>query len=193
MNTYHLNETAKFWELARYCSDSLDDAIRNRKHFTDIGDLNYLMYQSMMHPNLTPSNSLRTSLLVVFRDTMLDNLTDLTDALGVDDYVGCSSIHGIGPSLAVFDSIRNGQLHCANVYPSPLHSHSQMQILCTPWWTILSNLIHRTRNPIHSCSSFLFSEYQLVLLICCAATPYHFLLKEFELMLLVFHIPQMEL
>jgi hypothetical protein len=57
---------------------------------------------------------------------MLDNLTDLTDALGVDDYVGCSSIHGIGPSLAVFHSIRNGQLHCANVYPSPLHSHSQM-------------------------------------------------------------------
>jgi len=101
MNTYHLNETAKFWELARCCSDSLDNAIRNWEHFTDIGDLNYLMYQSMMHPNLTPSNSLRTSLLVVFRDTVLDNLTDLTDALGVDDCVGCSSIHGIGPSLAL--------------------------------------------------------------------------------------------
>lgn len=138
MNTYHLNETAKFWELARCCSDSLDNAIRNRKHFTDIGDLNYLMYQSMMHPNLTPSNSLRTSLLVVFRDTMLDNLTDLTDALGVDDYVGCSSIHGIGPSLAVFDTIRNGQLHCANVYPSPLHSHSQMQTFVN---TMMDNLV----------------------------------------------------
>jgi tRNA A-37 threonylcarbamoyl transferase component Bud32 len=138
MNTYHLNETAKFWGLARCCSDSLDNAIRNRKHFTDIGDLNYLMYQSMMHPSLTPSNSLRTSLLVVFRDTMLDNLTDLTDALGVDDYVGCSSIHGIGPSLAVFDSICNGQLHFANVYPSPLHSHSQMQIFVN---TMMDNLV----------------------------------------------------
>ncbi|CAK9204298.1 unnamed protein product [Sphagnum troendelagicum] len=138
MNTHHLNEMAEFWELARCCSDSLNNAIKNRKHFTDMGDLNYLMYQAIMHPNLTPSNSLRTSLLVAFKDTMTDNLKEVTDALGVEDYVGCSSIHGVGPSLAIFDSIRNGQLCCANVYPYPLHSHSQMQTLVN---TMMDNLI----------------------------------------------------
>jgi hypothetical protein len=138
MNTHQLNEMAEFWELARRCSDSINNAIKNRKHFTDMGDLNYLMYQAIMHPNLTPSSSLRTSLLVAFKDTMTDNLKEVTDALGVEDYVGCSSIHGVGPSLAIFDSIRNGQLCCANVYPYPLHSHSQMQTLVN---TMMDNLI----------------------------------------------------
>lgn len=128
MCTHYLNEAIEFWELARKCSDSLDNAMNNRKHFTDMGDLNYLMYQAICHPNLTPSSSLRTSLLVTFRDTMVsEDLEELASVLGLKDYVGCSSIHGVGPSLAIFDTIRNGELHCANVYPAPLHSRVQMQ------------------------------------------------------------------
>ncbi|KAG0559021.1 hypothetical protein KC19_10G072200 [Ceratodon purpureus] len=127
MLTHHVNEKAEFWDLARRCSSSLDNAMNNRKHFTDMGDLNYLMYQAISHPNLTPASSLRTSLLVTFRDTLSDEVGDWAAAIGVEDFVGCSSIHGVGPSLAIFDAIRNGELHCANVFPAPLHSRSQMQ------------------------------------------------------------------
>lgn len=127
MLTHQLNEKVEFWELARRCSGSLDNAMKNRKHFTDMGDLNYLMYQAIQHPNLTPGGSLRTSLLVTFRDTLADDIGDWTTALEVEDFVGCSSIHGAGPSLAIFDAIRNGELHCANVFPAPLHSRAQMQ------------------------------------------------------------------
>lgn len=127
MLTHHVNEKAEFWDLARRCSGSLDNAMNNRKHFTDMGDLNYLMYQAIQHPNLTPAGSLRTSLLVTFRDTLADDVGDAATALGVMDFVGCSSIHGVGPSLAIFDAIRNGELHCANVFPAPLHSRAQMQ------------------------------------------------------------------
>ncbi|KAG0586536.1 hypothetical protein KC19_2G098200 [Ceratodon purpureus] len=87
------------------------------KYFTDMGDLNYLMYQAISHPNLTPASSLRTSLLVTFRDTLSDEVGDWAAAIiGVEDFVGCSSIHGVGPSLANFDAIRNGEFHCANVF-----------------------------------------------------------------------------
>ncbi|XP_024396690.1 uncharacterized protein [Physcomitrium patens] len=127
MLTHHLNEKVEFWELAKRCSGSLDNAMNNRKHFTDMGDLNYLMYQAISRPNLTPSGSLRTSLLVTFRDSMTDELGDLATALDIEDFVGCSSVHGVGPSLAIFDTICKGELHCANVFPTPLHSRQQMQ------------------------------------------------------------------
>lgn len=47
--------------------------------------------------------------------------------LGIEDYVGASSTHGVGPCLAIFDSIREDGLHLANVYPTPLFSRAQMK------------------------------------------------------------------
>jgi len=41
--------------------------------------------------------------------------------------MGCASVHGVGPSIAIFDTIRDGSLDCACVYPAPLHSREQMQ------------------------------------------------------------------
>jgi hypothetical protein len=37
--------------------------------------------------------------------------------------------HGVGPSIAIFDTIRDGLLDCVCVYPAPLHSREQMQEL----------------------------------------------------------------
>ncbi|CAM6124142.1 unnamed protein product [Calypogeia fissa] len=67
MNTHHINKETDFWDLVKRCSGSLNDAMRNRKHFTDMGDLNYLMFQAIQHPGSTPSCSMRTSLLVLFQ------------------------------------------------------------------------------------------------------------------------------
>lgn len=64
--------------------------------------------------------------MTVFEDTIIDDYNDIQRELGVDDYIGCSSVHGIGPSIAVFDTIRNGRLDCVCVYPTPLHSREQM-------------------------------------------------------------------
>ncbi|CAM6123423.1 unnamed protein product [Calypogeia fissa] len=126
MNTHHINEETDFWDLVKRCSGSIDDAMRNRKHFTDMGDLNYLMFQAIQHPGVTPSCSMRTSLLVLFRDPVLGEMQDLTETLGIEHYVGCSSIHGVGPTLAIFDSVRNGALHFTGMYPNPLYSRAQM-------------------------------------------------------------------
>lgn len=129
MNTHHINETVDFWELARQCSNALDTSMKNRKHFIDMSDVNFLMCQAIQHPSLTPSSSLRTSLIVVFEGPMVDDMGELKKAIGLEDYMGCSSVHGVGPSLAVFDTVRNGALDCACVYPAPLHSRKQMQML----------------------------------------------------------------
>ncbi|KAL2652045.1 hypothetical protein R1flu_020173 [Riccia fluitans] len=127
LNTHHVNEVTDFWELARRCSSTLDNAMKNRKHFTDMGDLNFLMFQAITHPALTPSSSMRTSQLVLFRDPALVEIEDLAEDMGVKHYLGCSSIHGVGPALAIFDSVRKGALHFTGVYPSPLYSPSQMR------------------------------------------------------------------
>ncbi|KAL3699074.1 hypothetical protein R1sor_017096 [Riccia sorocarpa] len=127
MNTYDVNEVTDFWKLAQRCSSTLDKAMKNRKHFTDMGDLNFLMFQAISHPALTPSSSMRTSQLALFRDPVRVEIEDLAQEMGVEHYVSCSSIHGVGPALAVFDSVRKGALHLTGVYPSPLYSRSQMR------------------------------------------------------------------
>ncbi|CAL9132402.1 unnamed protein product [Musa acuminata var. zebrina] len=96
----------------------------------DIGEVNYLMGRAIDHPHLTNSSALRTALVSVFEEPVVyESSAALQHQLGLDDYVGCASAHGVGPSIAVFDTIRDGQLDCACVYPSPLHSRKQMQEL----------------------------------------------------------------
>ncbi|EFJ33342.1 hypothetical protein SELMODRAFT_407067 [Selaginella moellendorffii] len=140
LNTHHVNQDTGFWDLSRRCSDSFSNAIKNRKHFTDMGDINYLMFQALQHPNLTPSGTLRTSLMVVFQDVIADESEEETKhTLGLEDYVGCASVHGVGPSLALFDSIRDGCLHCNVVYPAPLHSREQIRKVVDDMMEILKS------------------------------------------------------
>lgn len=59
---------------------------------------------------------------------MVDNYGDIQKEVGVEDYMGCASVLGIAPSIAIFDTIRHdGRLDCVCVYPSPIHSREQMQ------------------------------------------------------------------
>ncbi|KAK7268015.1 hypothetical protein RIF29_20697 [Crotalaria pallida] len=128
MNTHDVcGET--LWELAERSYTSFVNAMNCNKHFSDMSDLNYLMCKAIENPGLTPSSSLRTALISVFEDTVIDDSAEIHKELGLEDYVGCASAHGIGPSLAVFDTIRDGKLDCAFVYPWPLHSREQIQEL----------------------------------------------------------------
>lgn len=108
---------------------SFANAKNSNKHFSDMSDLNFLMCKAIENPSLTPSSSLRTALISVFEDPVIDDSNELHQQLGLEDFVGCASVHGVGPSIAIFDTIRNGGLDCACVYPSPLHSREQMQEL----------------------------------------------------------------
>eukprot|EP00897_Mesotaenium_endlicherianum_P000212 jgi/Mesen1/10191/ME000076S09695 len=141
LNTHQVSEHAPFWDLARRCSGALDNALKHRKHFTDMGDLNMLMTQAMQHPHLTPAASLRTSMLVAFRDILFERMQAYSEKLGIEDYVGCSSIHGVGPCLAIFDSVREDGLHLANVYVAPLHSRAQMKAVVADMMLILHQAI----------------------------------------------------
>lgn len=129
MRTIHTTEPESFWDLATRCSEDFDTAIKNRKHFTDMGDLNALMVQAMRFPNLTPSGSLRTSVLSTMFTPVVEDLGEEAAAVGVKDYLSCSSTHGVGPCLALFPFMRESALQFSFVLSSPLYSRTLMQSL----------------------------------------------------------------
>jgi hypothetical protein len=129
LRTTHTSETDPFWDLAEKCSTDFDGAVKNRKHFTDMGDLNGLMMQAIRIPHLTPKSSLRTSVLSMSFDPVYEDLGEAAAGLDIKDNLACSSVHGVGPCLAIFPFLRNGCLRISFVYPSPLFSRSQIQKL----------------------------------------------------------------
>ncbi|KAI5318946.1 hypothetical protein L3X38_038654 [Prunus dulcis] len=129
------------WELAKKTHTAFASSKDNDKHFTDLAALSFVMCKAIENPALTPSSSLRSSFMTVFEDTIIDDYNDMQRELGVDDYIGCASVHGIGPSIAIFDTIRNGRLDCVCVYPSPLHTREQMQELVDNMKKILVDLV----------------------------------------------------
>ncbi|XP_027937538.1 uncharacterized protein LOC114192129 [Vigna unguiculata] len=142
LNTHDVGEET-LWELAKKSYTSFVNAMNYNKHFTDMSDLNYLMCKAIENPGLTPSSSLRTALISVFEDPVVVDSGEMHGEIGVEDFVGCASAHGVGPSIAVFDTIRNGMLDCACIYPSPLHSREQIQGL----------IDHMKRILVEGCSS----------------------------------------
>ncbi|KAF5196481.1 Gata zinc finger protein [Thalictrum thalictroides] len=139
LNTHDIAGETELWELSNRCYTACKNAINSNKHFSDMNDLNYLMCKAIDNPGLTTSSSLRTSFIAVFEDPVFEDSRDLQQEIGLEDYVGCSSVHGVGPSIAVFDTIRNGELDCSCVYPKPLHSREQMQELIDDMKRILVN------------------------------------------------------
>ncbi|KAK9126359.1 hypothetical protein Scep_015205 [Stephania cephalantha] len=140
LNTHDVcGGSTEFWDLANRCYASFNNAMNSNKHFTDMEDLNLLMCKAIDNPGLTPSSSLRTSFMAVFEDSVINNFSEsaVSQELGLLDCIGCSSVHGVGPSIAVFDTIRDGALDCACVYPTPLHSREQMEELIQNMKTIL--------------------------------------------------------
>ncbi|XP_071687921.1 uncharacterized protein [Rutidosis leptorrhynchoides] len=127
LNSHDVKGGEDIWDLAQRIFSSLETAKNNNKHFTDMADLNFLMCKAIDNPSLTPSSSLRTSLISVFEESLIENTNQLHKDLGLLDCIGCASVHGVSPSLAIFDTINDGQLDCACVYPSPTHSREQMQ------------------------------------------------------------------
>ncbi|KAJ1286333.1 hypothetical protein BS78_03G345300 [Paspalum vaginatum] len=126
-NTHTIDGEEGLWELAKRCHDSYTSAKSNKKHLTDISDLNFLMCRAIENPQLTTAGALRTALVSVFEDPVVADVAELQGKAGVEDCVCCATVHGIGPSIGVFDSIKDGRLDLACVYPSPLHSRKQVQ------------------------------------------------------------------
>ncbi|KAJ6914626.1 hypothetical protein NC651_016797 [Populus alba x Populus x berolinensis] len=127
LNTHGMKEGEKLWETAKKIYTAFASCKNCNRHFLDMADLNFLMCKAIDNPGLTPSSSLRTALLPVFEEPVIDDYGGLQEEVGVEDYMGCASSHGIGPSIAILDTVRDGWLDCVCVYPSPLHSREQMQ------------------------------------------------------------------
>ncbi|ONH96038.1 hypothetical protein PRUPE_7G103700 [Prunus persica] len=129
LNTHTTKGGETLWELANKTYKAFVSSKRNNKHFSDMADLNFLMCKAIDNPTLTSSSSLRASFMSVFEDPVIDDSNDKQRelGLGLEEYMGCASVHGIGPSIAIFDTIRDGRLDCVCVYPAPLHSREQMQ------------------------------------------------------------------
>ncbi|KAL5228561.1 hypothetical protein ABZP36_016826 [Zizania latifolia] len=137
-NTHTIHGEEGLWELAKRCQDSYGNSKNNKKHLTDISDLNFLMCRAIENPQLTTASALRTALVSVFEEPVVYDLTDLQSKAGVEDFVCCATVHGIGPSIGMFDCIRDGQLDFACMYPCPLHSRKQMQ-----------EIFHRVKQILH--------------------------------------------
>ncbi|PON82870.1 GATA zinc finger protein [Trema orientale] len=129
LNTHDIAGEETLWEVATRSYTSFSNAKNSNKHFSDMSDLNYLMCKAIENPGLTPSSSLRTAFISVFEDPIVDQTDEMQLEIGLEDCIGCSSVHGVGPSIAIFDTIRDGSLDCSIVFPSPLHSREQMQDL----------------------------------------------------------------
>ncbi|KAL3536094.1 hypothetical protein ACH5RR_004555 [Cinchona calisaya] len=129
LNSHTVKEGDKFWDLATRCYMAFETSKKCNKHFSDMADLNFLLCKAIENPSLTASSSLRTSFISVFEEPVIDNSNQIQKGVGLDDYFGCASVHGIGPSIGLFDTIRDGKLDCLCVYPSPLHSRPQMEEL----------------------------------------------------------------
>nr|GME15732.1 uncharacterized protein LOC109181059 [Ipomoea batatas] len=130
LNMHTMKGGETLWDLAKRSYNAFENSKKSNKHFSDMADLNFLMCKAIDNPNLTASSSLRTSFITVFEEPVVYDISaDIQRNLGVEDYVGCSSVHGVGPSIAVFDAVIDGKLDCACVYPSPLHSREQMHEL----------------------------------------------------------------
>ncbi|CAH1418324.1 unnamed protein product [Lactuca virosa] len=127
LNSHDVKGGEDLWDLAKRIYSALENAKNNNKHFTDMADLNFLMCKAIDNPGLTPSSSLRTSLISVFEEPITQNSSQFHKDIGLLDCIGCASVHGVSPSLAIFDTVRDGELDCACVYPSPTHSREQMQ------------------------------------------------------------------
>ncbi|KAK9289517.1 hypothetical protein L1049_009350 [Liquidambar formosana] len=143
LNILSLKGSESLWELARRSYVAFATSKNGNKHFSDMADLNFLMCKAIDNPSLTSSSSLRSSFISVFEDAVIDDdSSGMQGVVGLEDYIGCASIHGIGPSIAIFDTIRDGQLDCACVYPSPLHSREQMQELVDNMKSVLVEAGH---------------------------------------------------
>ncbi|XP_047964626.1 uncharacterized protein LOC125209071 [Salvia hispanica] len=129
LNIHKVKGSENVWDLAKTCYMDFADYKKSNKHFSDMADLNFLMSKAIDNPALTASSSLRTSLVTVFEDPVLDDSLEMQRSIGAEDFVGCASVHGVGPSIAIFDTVREGRLDCTCVYPAPLHSREQMSEL----------------------------------------------------------------
>ncbi|CAH9117664.1 unnamed protein product [Cuscuta europaea] len=128
LNVHKVNGGEKLWDLAKTSYTEFANSKKCNKHFSDMADLNFLMCKALENPSLTSSSALRSSMITVFEEPVVVHDTLLhRQSMGMEDFVGCSSVHGVGPSIAFFDTIIEGQLDCVCVYPSPLHSREQMQ------------------------------------------------------------------
>lgn len=137
LKTHPITKGECLWDVAERCYTAFSNALKCNKHLTDMGILNFLMCKAIENPGLTPSLSLRASYIAVFEDPVIDDSYKLHQKVGLEDYIGCASVHGFGPSIVVSDTIRDGQLDCSCVYPSPLHSRKQMQELINEMKKIL--------------------------------------------------------
>nr|XP_027068528.1 uncharacterized protein LOC113693936 [Coffea arabica] len=94
LNSHDIKGGENLWELAERTHASYNNAKNNNKHFSDMSDVNFLMCKAMENPGLTPSSSLRTALISVFEDPVIDHSNQLHQRVGLEDYVGCASSHG---------------------------------------------------------------------------------------------------
>jgi len=85
------------------------------------------MCRAIEAPQLTTAGALRTALVSVFEEPEVADVAEAQSKAGVEDCVCCATVHGIGPSIGVFDSIKDGKLDWTCMYPSPLHSRKQVQ------------------------------------------------------------------
>ncbi|KAK1309674.1 hypothetical protein QJS10_CPA08g01447 [Acorus calamus] len=71
LNTHTIKAGEDLWEVAHRCYKTFSDSKASNKHFSDVGDLNFLMCKAIDNPALTPSSSMRTAFLSVFEDPLI--------------------------------------------------------------------------------------------------------------------------
>ncbi|TKY61970.1 hypothetical protein E2542_SST11824 [Spatholobus suberectus] len=96
LNNHMIKGGESLWELAKMTYGAFANSKNNNKHFSDMADMNFLMCKAIDNPGLTSSSSLRTSIMSIFEDTVIDDFSEMKQEIGLEDYMGCASVHGVG-------------------------------------------------------------------------------------------------
>eukprot|EP00249_Psilotum_nudum_P014953 c25088_g2_i1 orf=208-1653(-) len=118
-----------FWEFARQISATNEKDLAKSKYFSELPVLGMLFSQILKHPNLTPSSSLRTSVLTMFMDGPMNAQWKNVEALQLVGTLGpLLSVHFVGPCFGVVESLHQGpELHLSFVYAIPVHTKEQVE------------------------------------------------------------------
>ncbi|CAI5485251.1 unnamed protein product [Closterium sp. Naga37s-1] len=149
-----VSEKLPFWDVATSISAHAESALQRQQQFTDMPVLELLFSTAMKMPSLSPDHSLRTCFItagmlaplkvnwqlskpdteaVVEARAKATHLTGMgSEPVQLEQVLGpVVSAHGVGPAIAIPDTLSDGILRLSFVFVTPLFTRERMTTFAT--------------------------------------------------------------
>ncbi|CAI7892234.1 unnamed protein product [Closterium sp. NIES-54] len=149
-----VSEKLPFWDVATSISAHAESALQRQQQFTDMPVLELLFSTAMKMPSLSPDHSLRTCFITagmlaplkvnwqiskpdaeagVEARAEATHLTGMgSEPIQLEQVLGpVVSAHGVGPAIAIPDTLSDGVLRLSFVFVTPLFTRERMATFAT--------------------------------------------------------------